>query len=274
MADSRYDAALYRGSAPHYPRRPPYSPALVATVARELGLDGSGRLLDVGCGPGTLTIPLAPLFAEAIGLDPDAEMLAQAERRARESGAPPIRWVRAFAEEIGALDLAPLRLVTFGQSFHWTDRERVAEAVYDRLVPGGALATVTHAWEGRTEPPGPDFPRIPHDALEAIRTRYLGERPSSGRGFHLDRFEDALARTRFRTSRAVLCPGIADFVQDVDGVVSDLLSRSYCAPHRFGDGLGAFVAEVRALLAEASPTGRFRDWPGDTEILLAVKPAA
>jgi SAM-dependent methyltransferase len=273
MADPRYDAALYRGSAPHYPRRPPYSPALVATVARELGLDGRGRLLDAGCGPGTLAIPLAPLFADAIGLDPDPEMLVEAERRARASGAPPIRWVRGFAEDIAALELGPLRLVTFGQSFHWTDRERVAEMVYDRLEPGGALAAITHAHEGRIEPPGPDLPRIPHDALEAIRKRYLGERRSTGLGFHPDRFEHALARTRFRTSRAVMCPGIADFVQDVEGVVSDLLSRSYCAPHLFGERLGAFAAEVRALLAEVSPEGRFREWPGDTQLLLAVKPA-
>ena len=33
----------------------------------------------------------------------------------------------------------PYRLVTFGQSFYWTDEVRVAEAVYDMVEPGGAL---------------------------------------------------------------------------------------------------------------------------------------
>jgi hypothetical protein len=29
--------------------------------------------------------------------------------------------------------------VTFGQSFHWTDEQQVAEVVYDMLEPGGAV---------------------------------------------------------------------------------------------------------------------------------------
>jgi len=36
---------------------------------------GHGRLLDVGCGPGSLTLLLAPLFDQAVGLDPDPDML-------------------------------------------------------------------------------------------------------------------------------------------------------------------------------------------------------
>jgi hypothetical protein len=36
----------------------------------------------------------------------------------------------------------------------------------------------------------------------------------------------------------------------------------------------AFDAELRLLLASASPSGAFWDWPGDTAVLLARKPAA
>ena len=52
-----YDPTIYRGSARYYaPGRPPYSRELVSTLTDEVGLDGSGRLLDVGCGPGILTV--------------------------------------------------------------------------------------------------------------------------------------------------------------------------------------------------------------------------
>ncbi len=55
-----YDSTIYRGSAAYYVQgRPLYSRTLASTLAAELGLDGSGRLLDVGCGPGTITIELA-----------------------------------------------------------------------------------------------------------------------------------------------------------------------------------------------------------------------
>jgi ubiquinone/menaquinone biosynthesis C-methylase UbiE len=270
-----YDPTIYRGSARYYaPGRPPYSRELVSTLTDEVGLDGSGRLLDVGCGPGILTVELAPLFDEAIGLDPDAEMLAEGERRAREAGVDNIRWVQAVAEDIPELGLGSFRLVTFGQSFQWTDRERVAEAVYDILEPGGSLALVVNTVDGRPEPEGPDYPPIPHEELKELVVRYLGPRQRAGQGFRTDppdRYEDALARTRFGKPRVVFAPGRPDVVRDVDSVLSGYLSMSYAAPHLFGDRLDHFTADVRALLNARSPRGLFWDWPGDTEILLSSR---
>ena len=78
------DPLLYEGCAEHYLLgRPPYSDELGAVLMRELGLDGSGTLVDVGCGPGVLAVQLASLFDDVVGLDPDPGMLAEAERHAR-----------------------------------------------------------------------------------------------------------------------------------------------------------------------------------------------
>jgi SAM-dependent methyltransferase len=116
------DPTLYEGAAAHYRYgRPPYSPQLEAVLAEELELDGSGRLLDVGCGPGILTVRIAPLFEEAVGLDPDPAMLAEARRSAGERGVANVRWVEATAEELPGAEPGPFRLVSFGQSFHWMD---------------------------------------------------------------------------------------------------------------------------------------------------------
>jgi SAM-dependent methyltransferase len=271
-----YDPTIYLGTAAHYVHgRPAYSRFLASTLASELGLDGRGRLLDVGCGPGVLTVQLADRFEEAIGLDPDPDMLAEAARRAAEAGVDGVRWVRALAEDIPTLDLGAFRLVTFGQSFHWTDRERVAESVYDILEPGGALALVVHHWEGRPRPAGPDHPPIPHDAIHALIEAYLGPRRRAGQGFspsHPDGYEAALGRTRFGTPRVVYARGRADIVQDVEGVLSNFHSTSFAAPHLFGDRLDAFRRDARAELEAHSPSGLFWDWPGDTLMLLAVKP--
>jgi SAM-dependent methyltransferase len=269
-----YDPTLYRGSAPYYAiGRPRYSRELVATLTGEIGLDGSGRLLDVGCGPGILTVELAPSFDEAIGLDPDADMLAEGARRARKAGIDNIRWIGAVAEAIPTLGLDPCRLTTFGQSFQWTDQVPVAEAVYDLLEPGGALALVVHTVEGRPQPPGPGCPPIPHDEIREIIRRYLGPRRRAGQGYSpaFDRYADALVRTRFGAPRSVFAPGRPDIVRDVDGVLAGYLSTSFAAPHLFGDRLDAFEADMRALLTARSPRGLFWDWPGDTEILLARK---
>jgi SAM-dependent methyltransferase len=270
-----YDPTIYLGSARYYASgRPAYSRDLVATLTRELALDGIGRLLDVGCGPGTLAIELAANFAETTALDLDADMLAEGARRAAQAGVA-VRWVRARAEDIPALGLGTFRLVTFGQSFHWTARERVAESVYEILEPGGTLALVAHLHDGRPKPPGPDHPPIPHDAIRALIDGYLGPRRRAGQGFaHQaeDRYEDALARTRFGTPRTIFCAGRPDIVQDVDGVLANYLSTSFAAPHLFGGRLEQFKADVRARLLIESRHGLFWDWPGDTEILLASKP--
>src|SRR5262249_61992952 len=129
-----YDPTIYRGSAVYYARgRPAYSRALASTLAAEASLDGTGRLLDVGCGPGTLSIALAHLFDEVTGLDPDEDMPAAAADRAIAAGRDTIRWVHALAEDIPTLDLGTFRLVTFAHSFHWTHPQPLPAAVFHIL---------------------------------------------------------------------------------------------------------------------------------------------
>jgi SAM-dependent methyltransferase len=215
-----YDPTIYLGAAAHYlPGRPAYSSRLEAVLAQELGLDGIGRLLDVGCGPGILTLRLAGLFEEAVGLDPDPDMLAEARRAADDSGVANVRWVRALAEDLPEAAPGPFRLVGFGQSFHWTEERRVAEVVYDMLEPGGAMAMVVHTVAGRPVPEGPGPPPIPHDEIEALIGTYLGSTRRAGQGsvpVRTHRFEDVLEQTRFGGSRSLFAPGTPDLVRGAD----------------------------------------------------------
>ncbi|MFL5925771.1 MAG: class I SAM-dependent methyltransferase [Gaiellaceae bacterium] len=270
-----YDPTIYAGAAAHYRRgRPPYSPQLEAVLTAELDLDGSGRLLDGGCGPGMLTVRLAHLFEEAVGLDPDPDMLAEGRRVADESGITNIRWVQAPAEDLPGAAPGAYRVVTFGQSFHWTDEARVAEAVYDMLEPGGALALIVHTVAGRPEPPSPGPPPIPHTEIKELVEKYLGSTRRAGRGVapvRAHRFEDVLVRTRFGSPHAIFVPGIPDLLRDIESVLSGYFSFSFSAPHLFGDRVDDFAHEVRELLRSRSPDGTFWDWPGDTEVILARK---
>jgi SAM-dependent methyltransferase len=271
-----YDPTIYLGSAAHYRYgRPAYSPDLEAVLTQETGLDGNGRLLDAGCGPGVLTVRLAHLFEQAVGLDPDAGMLAEGCRAAEEKGVMKIRWVQGLAEDLPAVAPGPYRLVTFGQSFHWTDEQPVAETVYDMLEPGGALALIVHTVTGRPRPPDPGVPAIPHDEIRALVEKYLGSTRRAGQGTappRAHRFEDVLARTRFGVPQQFFVPGIPDLLRESESVLSGYLSLSSSAPHLFGDRLDDFAREVRALLANRSAGGMFWDWPGDTEVVMARKP--
>jgi SAM-dependent methyltransferase len=270
-----YDPTIYLGCAAHYRSgRPPYSPKLEGFLAEELGLDGTGRLLDVGCGPGILTVRLAPLFAQAVGLDPDVDMLAEGRRVAQDRGLSDVRWVKALAEDLPDAAPGPFRLVTFGQSFHWTDELAVAETVYDMLEPDGMLALIVHTVEGRPRPPRAGTP-IPHAEIRATVERYLGSTRRAGHGHSPERthrFEDVLMRTRFGPPRSVFLPGVPDLRRDIESILSGYFSFSWAAPHLFGERAAAFADEIRQLLTSRSPDGVFWDWPGDTEVVFARRP--
>ena len=271
-----YDPTQFSGSARYYRKgRPPYSVQLGEVLARELGLDGTGHLLDAGSGPGTVGLQLASLFEHVTLLEPDADMLAEARSYAASNRLTAVDFVRATAEDLPRLRLPPMRVVTFGQSFHRTDRARAAEAVYDVLEPGGSMVLIVHD-ATRPAPPQPvDTPPVPHDEVDRLIRAYLGQERRSGArtaaSYGTERFEETLARTRFGRLRVAYAPGRPDLVRDVDGVIAGYLSMSFAAPHLFGSRLDDFVADLRSLLERSAPTGRFWDWPGDTEILIAKR---
>lgn len=137
-----WDDTLFSGTATYYQRgRLPYAPGLVDVLAEVLKLDGQGRLIDVGCGPGTLALSLAHLFGEIVGVDPDREMIAEARREAVERGVTEkAQWFQARAEDLPA-GLGTFTVATFGQSFHWMDRELVAATTRDMLQLSGPWCT-------------------------------------------------------------------------------------------------------------------------------------
>ena len=99
----QWDPSLFAGCAPFYVHgRVAYPSALADLLVDVLNLDGRGRLLDVGCGPGSLTLLLAPHFEEAVGVDADEQMLAEAERQAASAGITNVAWVHGKGEDISS----------------------------------------------------------------------------------------------------------------------------------------------------------------------------
>jgi SAM-dependent methyltransferase len=273
-----FDPQAFQGTAAYYSiGRPPYSQQLADTLTHELSLDGCGQLLDVGCGPGVLELELAKLFGQAVALDPVIGMLREGRRRCQHAGVDNVRWVLGRAEEVPELDVGPCRVVTFGQSFHRVRRLEVSEIVYDLLEPGGSLVLISNEVDGRPRPHDPGYPSIPHASARDLIVAYLGE---STRDYLATwnegqpaRFEDTLLQTRFGGSRTIYAPGRADLVRDIDTVVANYFSMSYAAPRLFGARRPEFETDLRRLLLEHSPSGLFWDWPGDTELVIATRPA-
>jgi len=268
-------------AAPYYVfGRPPYSAELLPTVLAAAGLAGTGHLLDVGCGPGLLTLELAPGFTAVTALDPEPTMLAEAAARAAAAGITHVRWVEGVAEDLPATGIGArgCDLVTFGQSYHWTAGVPVLDSAYDLVADGGALALIGHRVQGRAQPAPPrnGLPRIPEDEIRALIAHYIddGAAPLPAGATNAatpSRFVDDVAASRFGGSTIVYAPGRADVVRDIESVVAGYYSTSFAAPSRFGPRKAAFESALRAVLRRHAPDGLFWDWPGDTEIVLATR---
>ncbi len=267
-----WDETLYLGSAPYYARgRLPYAPGLADRLADALSLDGTGRLLDVGCGPGILTLEFAHLFTEVVAIDPDADMLAEGARRATRFGIENVRWVQSRAEELSG-DLGSFRVATFGQSFHWMDRNRVAALMLTLLEPGGAFVHVSDVKEPIEQPAGLPFPPPPYAEIRALVQRYLGPVPRAGQGLlrygSPDGEAEVLRQAGFLEEVRLRVPAAGPLERSTDDLVAWVYSLSGSAPHLFEDRRETFEQELRDLLVAVSGTGRFCEQPPDTEVFI------
>ncbi|MCC3763177.1 class I SAM-dependent methyltransferase [Glycomyces sp. TRM65418] len=259
-----WDETLFAGAAVHYGvGRMPYPASLAAALRDELGLDGTGRLLDVGCGPGSLTLLLAPLFATTVGVDADADMLAEARRQAEEAGTPAIEWRHLRGEDLPA-DLGVFDVVSFAQSFHWMNQPLVARRVRDMVAPGGVwvhIGATTHRGAA-TDAPLPR-PSPPWERIDALVARYLGPVRRAGQGLlpnGTGGVEEAVMREAgYRGPGRIVIDEGRVVERGVDEVVAAVLSLSSSAPHLFAERLPAFVTDLRRLLGEAAFRGRFAE---------------
>ena len=278
MVTNSWDEELFAGTAEHYVRgRMLYPSSVGDALAAALDLDGTGRLLDVGCGPGTLTLVLAPYFAEVVAIDPDPGMLAEARRLAQRddstgagvgagagvgSGAV-VDWRRMTAEQLPDA-LGSFDVVTFAQSFHWLDRERVARTVRAMLRPHGAcvhVQAITHRGLAGNEPL--PHPRPPYDRIDQLITEYLGPGRRAGRqvvtsstpGDEASVFRGA----GFEGPHTVPAGESEVLERTADQLVAATFSLSSATPRQFGDQRGRFEADLRGVLREASPRDVFSE---------------
>ncbi|MGC7100196.1 class I SAM-dependent methyltransferase [Amycolatopsis lurida] len=258
-----WDSSLYSGSAAYYARgRIAYPAALAEAIATALGLDGSGRLLDAGCGPGSLTLLLAGHFREVVGVDADRDMLTEAGRRADAAGVRHAKWVHLRAEDLPA-GLGRFDLITFAQSFHWMDRPKVAATARGMLTGGGACAHVHATTTHGTDTPEPlPYPRPPHAEIAELVREHLGTVRRAGQGQMPDGTPDGESEiyraAGFTGPMRVEVPGRV-VTRVTDDLVAAVYSRSSSAPHLFGDGRAVFEAELRELLHRTSPSGLFSE---------------
>jgi ubiquinone/menaquinone biosynthesis C-methylase UbiE len=114
-----------------------------AFIVEHLGLEPGMRVLDAGCGPGRLTLPLAAAVGpsgQVLALDIQAEMLSRASDKLKSAGLDNVEFIQAGLGQgvlpSGYFDRAVL-VTVLGEI---PDQASALKEIYRALKPGGILS--------------------------------------------------------------------------------------------------------------------------------------
>jgi ubiquinone/menaquinone biosynthesis C-methylase UbiE len=119
-----------------------------AGVLAAVGLEPGMEVIDVCCGDGWFTLPIAKLAHRVVAIDIDPDLLEVARHRLAENGVTNCDFVAGDAYALAELVPRPVDFIYMANAFHGVpDQPRLARAVRDTLKPGGRFAIVN--WHRR-----------------------------------------------------------------------------------------------------------------------------
>jgi SAM-dependent methyltransferase len=222
----------FETAAEFYKFREPYPARFFEEVAAKLGLSKRTRLLDVGCGPGTLAIGFSPFVGSATAIDIEPEMLRIAHEAAVGSE---IKFVQTSVEDLQAKP-GSFDFVTVGRALHWLSRERTLPVLEHVVAAGGAIAicgtTNTDAACNRW-------------SASFREVRQLWSRDYEESKYRPD-LDDWFSPSRFRrSSQVAVCEHYRLSVEDL---VGRGLSFSVTSPSVLGDQRSEFESDIRKAI--------------------------
>lgn len=242
---------VFTGLVDEYLRyRPRYPKTFLNELLDVFHADSTGRLLDLGCGPGTATLDMRHRFREVIGVDPNKDMHQAACQQKEMYQATNVDFRLMRAEDINE-KLGKFQLITCVSAFHWMDRRQVLQKSLELLNEGGGIAIwgMGSFWARREK-----WQEIMIDIVK----KYLGpERQGSELMNRKPSHQIIVREEGFRNVEMLKFPIIQTW--NLEKIMGYLYSSSFAAKELFGDKLPMFDQEVREALRAFSPDDHFED---------------
>ncbi len=258
----------FTGKARNYARyQGSYPEVVFDTIISQFNLSSDSVILDLGCGPGNISLPLAIRRYTICAVDPEHEMISEGKRCESESKPPhPIRWITGSDKTLIELKLPSIHICTMGRSFHWMDRHQTLKTLDTMIEPDGGVvcldrgevfhSTSNHQW-GRA-------------AISEIQDMLGDSWDYSGRFEKKNsvKHEEIFAESPF--------PVIKNFKFEVfeehtiDDLIGQLLSYSYIHPVLLNERNAEFRERMTGRLLEIQPSGIFVE-ESTVHLLIAMR---
>jgi ubiquinone/menaquinone biosynthesis C-methylase UbiE len=256
-----YGEELFKGTASYYSRyRPLYPASLVRFLIQKFSLDGNGSLLDLGCGTGQLAFRFSDWFEKIVGVDTEAEMIAEAKRLSKEERIENVECFIGNLEKYKRQHNTTFRLVTIAKAFHWMDREEVLENLYEMVPPGGGIAIIDNyaqnkkllLWEEKVN--------------EVVKYWYGDERKAGNTTYSHPTVshEEIISNSKFDLEVHRL--PTYEYIWTIDSIIGNLYSTSYASKRILGENVHAFEQHMKEALLAIDSRGVFKE-----EMTLSVK---
>ncbi|MGF6643624.1 class I SAM-dependent methyltransferase [Paraburkholderia sp. GAS82] len=237
----------FKNNAAHYlSGRPAYSPRLIRRVAEACKLDGTQRLLDLGCGPGQLSLAFSSWVDSGVALDPEPEML-------RIASGLGLGVAANIEYRLGSsYDLSPewgrFQIAVIGRAFHWMDRPDTLARLDKLIDPSGAVVLfgTSHANDAST-------PWL--DSYRALLDEYAQTDPAreQRKSDSWESHESVLFKSAFASLERV------SFIEKrrvaLESLIARALSMSSLSSERLGARLDELVTRLRSLLEPHAAEG-------------------
>jgi SAM-dependent methyltransferase len=146
-------------------------------VLADLGIEPSMKAVDLCCGDGLFTAPLARMVQHVIAIDIDPQMLNAARLKVAEAGVDNCEFIHGDAYAVADLVRWPVDFVLMANTFHGVpDKPRLTRAIATILKPGGRFTVINWHRRPRQEttvlgqPRGPktEMRMMPEDVVAVV----------------------------------------------------------------------------------------------------------
>ncbi|KQL50871.1 methyltransferase [Heyndrickxia shackletonii] len=251
---NKYGNELFKGAAPYYSKyRPIYPSSLIRYLVDKFSLNGEQQLLDLGCGTGHLTIRFSDWCKKIVGIDRESEMIEEARRVHQEIRIGNIDWYIGTLEKYKQEQNEKFHLVTIAKAFHWMDRSKILEELYEMVTDSGGVAIIdNYEPEKKLEPW--------QNRLNKVIEKWYGQDRRAGNSIYTHptmSHEEVLSNSNFNLEIHHL--PTYEITWTIDSILGNLYSTSYGSKRFLGDNIVLFERELREALLNLNQSGEFKE---------------